>query len=802
MIFIASGLKKISTLSFLFSILLAVAGLDSNSQGANSDRKVCGLKVSTVTLSRLDINWDAVKDATGYNVYRSSSIGQVKYFSLSDDNLIASTTKTKLVDRELTPSKTYHYKVTALFGKKEGEPSEVASGTTKHKDLAMSYDGSRLIVEGDAFKITFDGDKGGEITEIKQYDGLNWVVINSKSETIPGYLINDTESNSFQLCNASGVDFQIVKNTPDEIVFCTKANPQTKDGKVWQCEIKQTFTVFKEGNLFCSFDIILPKNSMSLYIDYAELGFELDQALTSNKFMWGYYTRNNWALQTQKTISDSVKDKSMYPYVAIDYGLGSKTSFTNHLAFFIEDWKALGSTAKENSGCEFGKNRQGNMEYKWILYNGKKNRLRPGYTYSNTWGMGFGAMRKSSRSNISASRGNNLIGMRYYHTHLPTGHPVGESPDDWPWFLEPRWSKPLGPDIFPSNAEIDKIAKLGANVFIMHQQWMKCGGSNTWPPASYTPKDPAELKRVIDRCHANGMRVGLYMRSTECYSLYSPFFENFLQYDFDGLYVDWNTPLWAGVSDLSKKDERRHYSGYFRASETHFDAYSYFRYQKMLRKRVGEKGFMISHCGANVMMTALSVFDCYLPGEYSDQQKHLLESPDLFVYYGLGTSCGTAPIDYTTPRKKAIAYCAGVGGWISAGPKTFERNGYDSLAVLWQIWKSVPMEKAYFYNNLTENVQVVSSSDPDFYSCVYKIDRDLALVTTSNFGERAGTTLSLDMPTLGLVGEYEITEMSGKDYDNYKVKKIGSTNDCVIKIEPIDQYEIRGYKLERTKKKH
>jgi hypothetical protein len=306
---------------------------------------------------------------------------------------------------------------------------------------------------------------------------------------------------------------------------------------------------------------------------------------------------------------------------------------------------------------------------------------------------------------------------------------------------------------------------------------MRCGGSNNWPPADYTPQDPKELKRVVERCHANQMRFGLYMRGTEAYALYTPYWEQFCKYDYDGLYVDWNGPFYYNMPA----------QGCFRPSETHFPAYDYFRYTKMLRKRVGENGFLIGHTGACPTLLALAVFDAYLPGEFSEQKAHLLDSPDAHVYFGMGSCCGTLPISYTAPRDKAVAYSAGLGSWLQ-----MERG------LLWQIWRSVPMERAYLYNNLTENLVVVSSTNPEFYTSVYKIDRNQVLLLTANCGKHGATTLRVDMPALGLAGQYEITELGGKDAASFTRRAAGGTRDGVIEVGPLGQYEVRGYKLDRV----
>jgi hypothetical protein len=753
--------------------VLAVLAASCALRGAEPAAIVAGLRVTPVTLSRLDLHWDPVKDAERYNVYCGDSPGLVP----CDANWIASTTDSFYSSRDLAPSTTYYYQVRAVVGGKESASSAQASGATRHKDLALAGDGARRIVEGDAFQIAWDTTRGGEIAEIAQYDGCQWVSILGAGDTIPRYAIRDRAGDNYRLREAAAADVRVVKETPDEIALRFEASPRTADGKTSPWRIAQTFRVFKEGVLFCDLEISAPEGAPPFEISRAELGMTLGQRLTAEKFRWGYFTRDSWRLMGMRSASDQVAEKCMFPYVAVDYGLGSKSSFTNHVAFFIEDWRAL-TGPKESSGCRFAPSGEGGMAYTWVLYDGS-GRIRAPYAYRNRWGMALGAMRKSSRRLLSASRGNNLIGARYYHTGCGQGHPVDASPDDWPWYVQPKfWSQPAPSDVYPSNETIDEAAKSGANVFVLHQSWMRCGGSNNWPPADYTPQNPKELKRVVDRCHANNMRFGLYMRGTEAYALYMPYWEQFCKYDYDGMYVDWNGPFYYNMNTAH---------GCFRPSETHFHAYDYFRYTKMLRKRVGENGFLIAHTGACQTLLALAVFDCYLPGEFSEQKDHLLDSPDAHVYLGMGSCCGTTPISYTAPHEKAAAYSAGLGTWLQ-----MERG------LLWRIWESVPMDKARLYNNLTENLQVVSSANPDFHSCVYKIDRNRLLVVTANFGERGESTLRLDMPALGLTGQYAVTELGGKDAASFAQRSAGQTRDGVIEVAPLGQYEFRGYKLDRV----
>ncbi len=736
------------------------------------------LKVFPITIDRLDLSWDAVTGASGYKIYRGNSRG----FTPGNENLVAICKANTYTNRELSPSTTYFYKVKAVSGDKESELSEEASGTTKHKDLALLISKTQWTVEGDAFRITWDASKGGEITEIRQYDGLNWVKINGQVadnlNTIPGYVLKDNQGTKFYLSNCPDAIFQVIKTTTDEIVIRSESNPVSADGHRSGWIIRQTFHVFKEGLLFCDLEIVLPEGSDQFNVTYSKLGLTLNSDIAKKKLNWGYFRRNDSRLVTWKSVSDRIEEKCMFPYVGIDYGVGEKSLFTNHIAFFVEDWKALAGP-KEMSGSKFALNENSEMSYDWILYDGNSTEIKTPYTYRNRWGIGLGAMRKTSRLNLSASRGNNLIGARYYHTGPgPQGYPAGESPDDWPWYLHPNfWSQPAKAKIYPTDEQIDEAAKLGANVFVLHQSWMRNGGSNTWPPADYTAQNPDELKRFVDRCHAKGMRVGLYMRGTEAYSLYIPFFEQYLQYDYDGLYIDWDGPLYASQNQQAS----------FKPSETHFDAYAYFRYTKMIRKRVGENGFLIGHAWAEPTIFGVAVFDAYLPGEYIDQKEHLLDSPDKNIYFSMKTSCGTQLISYTAPREKAIAYSAGLGEGLM-----------NERGILWQIFRSIPMDRAWLYDNMTENLQVVTPSNPAFFTTIYKVSGDLLLAVTANTGEKGSSVLQLDMSALGLVGRYSVTEMKGNDLESFQTRLYGTTDNCTINTGPMEKYEIRGYKLERV----
>ena len=143
-------------------------------------------------------------------------------------------------------------------------------------------------------------------------------------------------------------------------------------------------------------------------------------------------------------------------------------------------------------------------------------------------------------------------------------------------------------------------------------------------------------------------------------------------------------------------------------------------------------------------------------------------------------------ISYTAPRDKAIAYSAGLGSALQ-----------NERGILWQILKSIPMDKVWLYDNITENLQVVTSSDPHFYTTVYKVSKDLLLVLTANTGENGSSVLQLDTSALGLIGKYSVTEMKGTDLKSFMTRSYGMVENGTINTGLMGKYEIRGYKLER-----
>ncbi|MDD5705698.1 MAG: hypothetical protein PHR35_07215 [Kiritimatiellae bacterium] len=651
--------------------------------------------------------------------------------------------------------------------------------------LNLSRDGTRLTVGGDGFEIVWDGDAGGEIAEIRQYDGEAWLCVNAAAfGTVPG-LVLTRDGREYPLNAERGVLFEVEKNTPREARFSVSV-------KAAGITVGVRYIVYEEGVLFA--ELSLPKSELvdgktqgvdsdanKALLDgvRGRLGIHLDSAITANKFAWGHIPRFEGPLEVGKKKTDrTIDDRQMLPIAMADYGRRPDGGYHNHLEFFIED------SPPDGAGTWFGDDGNGGFKFEWT-FAGKALRN----TYFVTWDMGFfrtrwglclGSARIGRRGAVPAAKANNLIGARILHVEVFQG--VGpELQDKWPYNVPPADLIRNRYHGLPSDREIEQAHRKGANVIILHQGWMRSGGSNCEPPADYIPRDPAELARFVQTCHRLGIRVGLYMRGTENYALFQPYFERFLKKDFDGLYVDWSSPCCMG------------YQG---CSYLHFSAMNYFLLTRALRERVGAGGFLIAHSGGRPTLLATAVFDAYLPGEYRNQRENLHNSPESMAMYGFASCMGNNLI----PRlelPQAPALYAALGFHPHRLWKVGEQIADSPLDPLWKMWASVPLEQAVVYSDMKEHRRVVNSTNPDFRSILYRVGDDRMLLMAANFGEAGKTRLTLDMTALEVSGEFRIMEMNPDHGAGLVERDLGIMRNGAIETGELGRHDYRGFRLTR-----
>ena len=744
-----------------------------------ADRAMNLLNSISVTGDRIDLSWERVPGCSTYAVSRAVAHGSMEP--------LAVTKETSFSDRELIPATQYRYAVSAMAANGSVIARMETACHTRPAGLFVTTEGARLTVHGDAFEITWDGDAGGEIAEIRQYDGSSWFRVNAEiAATVPGFVLTDEAGKEWALRRERGLRFRMEKETPQEVRFSASA---TAAG----IRVGMRYIIFREGILFC--ELSMPESELSegrtqgvdseankALLDKVSgrLALHLDSGILDQKFAWGYIPRHGGAAQVSKKQTDRVLDeKQMLPIFMADYGRRAEGGFTNHIEFFIED------TPPEGASTWFGEDGQGGFKLEWS-FAGRN--LRDVYFvpwdmgfFRTRWGLCLGAARKGRAGRALPSRRNNLIGARVCHVGIPQG--VGpEMQERWPYNVPPADQIRAQYRGLPADEEVEAAHQQGANVMVLHQGWMRSGGSNCEPPADYIPRDPADLRRFVESCHLRNIRVGLYMRGVENHALFQPYFEQFLKRDFDGLYVDWSSPCCTGFQGCS---------------ELHFSAFNYFLFTRALRERVGEEGFLIAHSGAIPTMLAFAVFDAYLPGEFRTQKENLHNSPGEALHYGFASCIGTHPIPrFDLPQ--ALALYAGLGFHPHYIRQCGQGKMDNPMESLWHMWGSVPIEGAVCYNGLTENLQVVRSSNRDFLCVLYKVNPGLLLLVAANLGERAGTALKVDMPALGLLGRYRVEELSAGKEGRVEQRECGMTPEGVIEAEAFDRYEYRGYRLERS----
>lgn len=233
---------------------------------------------------------------------------------------------------------------------------------------------------------------------------------------------------------------------------------------------------------------------------------------------------------------------------------------------------------------------------------------------------------------------------------------------------------------YPDESIVADARSAGADTFILHENW-RLDERN-----SEIPFDRAALCSTIETCHRHGLRVGLYLRGNEdgVRERHAEFLAPLLQKNWDGLYLDWGSP----VVYLNHEE-------FAPGGRVHFR--DYHRMLRGLREVVGEEGFLLSHSGSFFSALAHASLDGYFGGE--QEQGKLLDSREHHAYFsGIGVSPGywwTAafPI-YRSARAVAMMAATlhapvvllGVQCPYSAlnQPPTPEANGFARM--LWVMW--------------------------------------------------------------------------------------------------------------------
>ena len=387
---------------------------------------------------------------------------------------------------------------------------------------------------------------------------------------------------------------------------------------------------------------------------------------------WGHFERN-------LSMSDNRRLPMILPFVSFDFGRGERRD--HHFEFFVESWNAL-TLDPANTETEVAW-KDGRAAMRWNFETRPRVVKQPDrewagvvpeqpYQWGNTWGWclrRFPVERKHPP-------------FRVYH-----------------YFDAYKR--------LPDARVISQAAAQGANLFILHENWRFDAKNGEFP------EDMAELKNSIRLCHRHKMRVALYVRGNEyCIreNLGSYIFP-FLKKNWDGLYMDYGTPMgYFGVEE------------YAPGGRVHFK--EYYAMCRRLRERLGPEGVHISHSGSFFSAIGHTTVDAYLGGE--QEKGVLIRDRETHAYFaGLSVApsalwVGAFP---TYRTKKTIPFLASIFQFphIPLGSQ-LPRCSLDYPRVptltrfarpLWRLWEILDGQtdvRAYTMQS-TENVFRTDSSD-------------------------------------------------------------------------------------------
>jgi hypothetical protein len=624
-------------------------------------------------------------------------------------------------------------------------------------DFSARREGHEIVISGDHFRIRADAARGGEITDLRLFDGSQWNrVLGGDGQTCPA-LKMWSAGQDLRLA-ASPAKVEGLDVSPDVVRFQTKAMLCAADGRPSPWRVRLEYEVYKEGAVFVTFQFNLDQGEALL--DTAEVALSVDRKLLGA----AKYREENRA-------------SSGFPTARLAFGVNPQRSFTNELQAIVEYKTPLAGKVGFNSA---------KGRFAWAVANVSAS-LRAPFQYRNRLALGLGAA-------AAGKPRSNLVAQRVYH-----------------WI---HWFRPdYGKEWYPTDELIDKMAANRASLVVLHHYWMARPGANGDPHADYSrPRESGELARTIRRAHEKGLRVGLYSRGIERYGQSAAFFQKHCKRDWDGLYVDWHGVHCISHHEQTQKPNASLGDVHFSADGSYLPAREYFLYTRKLRDVVGRGGFLIGHQGfGNSGILANLAMDAYLPGESPADHGMFLDL-DTTVYPGMlgGGLCMPwtldAPKTYTSPQ--GIARMAAWGFYPHAG-LGFQRTGKTMypqdpsdpanqyVQPYWRILAAINPDRATLYNSPAVNRVAAQCSNPSFQTLVYKEagpspDQSAFLVIVANLGQRPDrTAITLVGEVLGMSGTYEVDRI---DSQTGRASPYGTTRGA-LETGPLEPWAIAGYKL-------
>ena len=600
---------------------------------------------------------------------------------------------------------------------------------TQSAPLSTARDGGQITVTGEHFRLTVDAARGGEIASVELFDGSMWNrVLGGDGRTCPRVSISD-QRREYLLNNAADGKLEQVETSPEVTRLRTTARPRAADGTVSAWTVSLGYEVYAEGVVSIDLEYQLEQETA---LSAASVSLALEAGIAGA----AKYRQEAFRYKTLPAL----------PSARVAFGINPLRSYTNEIQAVLEYNRPIaGKTALAEEAGRFT----------WTLADGQTPVKTP-FRYHNRLTLGLGA-------GVTGKSRTNVVAQRVYHWINFTNQQ-----DTATWY--------------PSNEQLDKMAAHGGTMLILHQHWMLEGGSNGNPHAVYSvARDDASLRRMVDYAHGKRMRVGLYRRGIERYSVDEPLFGKYLQRNRDGFYVDWHGPHCVAIHEDRYRPNPAVNDSHYCENGSYIAAREYFLFTRRLREIVGPEGFLIGHQGiGNSGVLANLAFDGYLPGEAGSDHA-MFADRDAAVYRGMMGGGVTMPWPLDSPVFSSAEGLAKMAAWgmyphVGLGyerrrDKTFFTLDADDevnqfALPYWRVLQSIDGNRAVVYNLPSVNQIAATFSNRDFEGLVYRERReggDRYLLVVANLGKTPGhTTVQLATDVLGMKGEYRVLRIDSQ----------------------------------------
>jgi hypothetical protein len=641
--------------------------------------------------------------------------------------------------------------------------------------VTASQQENQLLIAGDHFRLSIDGRRGGQISEIQLFDGSAWNrLLGADGQTCPDLKIHDSDT-EFTLDKCADVRIEKLETTPEVVRFQATASPCSADGRRSPWTVRLEYEIYAEGAVFVTMRLVLPQGEATL--TGAEILLRADRAVVEA----AKYREQTFV---SEKLSGAFQGKGLST-ARIAFGVSPDRSFTNEVQAILENKRSL--TGEAGFSGEKGR-------FTWRLAEGPKTFKGP-FEYANRFALGLG-------SAATGKPKTNVVAQRVYH-----------------WSNWANCEEVLGAAWYPTDVQIDKMVANHATMLILHEHWMDEEGNNGDPHANYVPRDEEAFTHMIRYAHEKGLRVGVYSRGVERYLLAVGFFEKYLKRDWDGLYVDWSGAYDVAHHENLRKPDSILGDAHLSADGFYVPAREWFLYTKRLRDLVGPRGFLIAHQGfGSTGVLANLVVDAYLPGE-SSRDHQMFANLDDAIYQGMMGGCVCMPWTVDAPAyitQEGIAKMAAWGFYPHAclafqRPARAKRpagtlfpadpddpaNAY--VLPYWRVLAAIDAERATVYNSPAVNLVAATTSDASIPCLVYKQSADrpegeAILVVAANLGDKPTlATITLNRDVLGMAGTFQLARV---DSQTGSISPVGAASNS-FKTSELAPWQIEGWKLTR-----